>query len=90
MQSTANEFSVGELSSQPARQLFHEHQQLIYERTDRMFAGLMALQWLAAIAITVWISPKTWVGGSSQIHPHVWAALLLGGVISAFPMVLGW
>lgn len=89
MQSTANELSVGELNSQPAQQLFREHQQLIYERTDRMFAGLMALQWLAAIAITIWISPKTWAGASSQIHPHVWAVLLLGGVISAFPMVLG-
>ena len=49
----------------------------------------MSVQWLAAIAITLWISPRTWAGASSQIHPHVWAALFLGGAISALPVILG-
>src|ERR1041385_7089228 len=33
-----------------ADQLFREHQQAIYRRTDAIFAGLMLLQWAAAIA----------------------------------------
>ncbi|MDT4966785.1 MAG: hypothetical protein QOJ64_1522 [Acidobacteriota bacterium] len=81
---------TAEAASQPGEASFREQQQLIYEHTDRLFAGLMAAQWLVAIAIAIWISPKTWAGASSQIHPHVWAALILGGSISILPITLGW
>jgi signal transduction histidine kinase/DNA-binding response OmpR family regulator len=72
----------------PATVLFDAHRQRIFERTDRMFAGLMALQWFAGIAAAYWISPKTWAGTLSSTHPHVWAALFLGGAISILPIVL--
>src|ERR1700687_587951 len=68
--------------------LLEEHRQHIYERTDRMFAGLMVLQWLAGIIAAYWISPKTWAGTLSSTHPHVWAAALLGAMISGLPIVL--
>jgi len=54
-----------------------------------MFAGLMGVQWLVAIAIAVWVSPLTWKAGSSEVHPHIWAALLLGGAITIYPAILG-
>jgi PAS domain S-box-containing protein len=57
-------------------------------QTDRMFAGLMLLQWLAGIVTAAWVSPLTWVGASSATHVHVWAAILLGGVVTLFPVVL--
>jgi diguanylate cyclase (GGDEF)-like protein len=53
-----------------------------------MFAVLMAVQWVACIAAALWLSPKTWAGADSQTHIHVWAALLLGGTISLFPITL--
>src|SRR5215216_4674793 len=68
--------------------IFRQHQQVIYKRTDQMFAALMGLQWLAGIAAAFWLSPKTWIGTISQTHLHVWAALFLGGAISAFPIAL--
>src|SRR5713101_6384778 len=68
--------------------LFTEHQQAVYKQTDRMFAVLMAIQWLAGIAAAYWISPKAWAGQSSHTHPHVWAALFLGGAICLFPILL--
>ncbi len=68
--------------------LFLEHRQSIYQRTDRLFAGLMALQWVAAIAAAYWVSPLTWSGRYSQTHVHVWAALFLGGAITLFPVCL--
>ena len=74
--------------AQRAKQLFREHQQIIYRRTDRLFAGLMPLQWLAAIATAFWISPLTWTGMTSRTHPHVYAALLLGGLITTLPVGL--
>jgi signal transduction histidine kinase len=70
--------------------LFEESQNQILRRTDRMFAWLMVLQWFAGIVAALWISPRTWVGASSQLHIHVWAAVLLGGAISAFPVFLVW
>ncbi len=53
-----------------------------------MFAGLMAVQFLAGIAIALWISPRAWAGDTSSLHPHVQTAVLLGGVISGFPVLL--
>jgi signal transduction histidine kinase/CheY-like chemotaxis protein len=71
-----------------AHALFQASQQTLFRRTDRWFAGLMASQWLAGIAAAYWISPRTWAGTASQTHPHVWAAVFLGGAISLFPIVL--
>ena len=53
-----------------------------------MFAGLMALQWLAGIGVALWITPLTWIGATSSIHLHVLAAIFLGGAIAAFPILL--
>jgi hypothetical protein len=73
-----------------SEELFGEHQQKIYKRTDHMFAGLMVFQWVAGIVAAIWISPKTWIGTQSQIHWHVWAALFIGGTITILPVVLAW
>src|SRR3954470_15357079 len=71
-----------------AEVLFHQHQQQIYASTDRMFAGLMIVQWVATIAAAFWISPRTWIGSQSGVHPHIWAAILLGGAITSLPVIL--
>ncbi|MDX6694372.1 MAG: hypothetical protein QOF02_1975 [Blastocatellia bacterium] len=71
-----------------AANIFSEHRQLICQRTDRMFAVLMSLQWVAGIAAALWLSPQTWAGATSRTHLHVWASLLLGSAISSLPIVL--
>ena len=71
-----------------AKQNFAAHQQAIFQDTDRMFAVLMAVQWVAGIAAALWISPRTWVGTASQTSMNVWAAIFLGGVINFAPIVL--
>ena len=68
--------------------LYAESEQAVFRRTDRMFAALMTLQWLAGVGIALWISPRTWSGAYSQTHIHVWAALFLGGTITALPVFL--
>lgn len=64
------------------------HQQQIYRRTDRMFAVLMPLQWLAAVAGAFWLSPRTWDGAHSSVHPHVWLAIFFGGGLCSLPVAL--
>jgi signal transduction histidine kinase/CheY-like chemotaxis protein len=71
-----------------ADQLYKDHQQAIYRRTDRMFAWLMGIQWLFGIAAALVLSPRTWEGSTSHVHPHVWAAVFLGGALSALPILL--
>lgn len=56
--------------------------------TDRMFAVLMVLQWLGGIATALMVSPRTWIGQTSQVHLHVWAAVLLGAALSSVPIAL--
>jgi PAS domain S-box-containing protein len=71
-----------------AEELLKEHQRSIYRRTDRLFAILMGAQWIAAILLAVCVSPLTWTGAMSAIHPHVWAALGVGSLITIFPVAL--
>jgi two-component system, sensor histidine kinase and response regulator len=73
-----------------ASKLLKEHCRRIYKHTDHLFAVLLFAQWLAGIAVAVWISPRTWAGASSEIHQHVWLAVLLGGAISLPPIALVW
>ena len=68
--------------------LFASYQQQIYQRTDRLFACLMAGQWVAGIVFALVVSPRTWVGTESSTHVHVWSAVFLGGAISLFPAIL--
>ena len=79
---------VAETSASRIAELFNQHQQDICKRTDHMFAVLMTVQWLGGIVAAYWISPRAWVGTTSQIHIHVWAALFLGGAISSLPIFL--
>ncbi|HJR05669.1 MAG TPA: EAL domain-containing protein [Pyrinomonadaceae bacterium] len=89
MQSMNTDLSVGGVSCRSrAENLFDEHRQAIFKRTDRMFAVLMLIQWVAGIAAALWLSPKTWAGSHSQTHIHVWAAVFLGSAISLFPITL--
>lgn len=59
---------------------------MIYRRTDRLFALLLAIEFLFGIATALFISPLTWAGGVSSVHVHVWAAIFLGGTIVSLPI----
>ena len=48
------------------------------------------VQWLAGVGCALWISPHAWEGLSSHTHPHIWAALLLGGAIVSFRWPWAW
>jgi two-component system, sensor histidine kinase and response regulator len=71
-----------------ANALFTSHIDAIRRRTDRMFAGLLVAQWLAAIVLSFAVSPYAWEGLSRTTHPHVVTAIALGGLVSALPIAL--
>src|SRR3984893_19062673 len=86
--STNGDKAESEQLAQLTTEHFQDHCQQVWRRTDRMFAGLMALQWLASIGVALWITPLTWIGATSSIHVHVLAAIFLGSAIAAFPILL--
>jgi len=71
-----------------ADDLFRKHASDIHRRTDRMFACLMPIQWLGGILAAWIISPRTWNGAASSVHPHVWSAIILGALITFPPIGL--
>ncbi len=73
---------------QRARLLFEENRQTTCQRTDKLFAALMLVQWIGGIITAVVISPRTWAGSDSDTHIHVLAAVFLGGIISALPIAM--
>jgi diguanylate cyclase (GGDEF)-like protein/PAS domain S-box-containing protein len=74
--------------SQRAEALFHRHRSDLLRTTDLLFAGLLAFQWPAAILTALVISPRAWAGAASWVHPHVWAAIAVGGVLVSLPITL--
>jgi len=68
--------------------LLAENQKANWTQIDHLFAVLLTLQWLACIALAIWLSPRAWEGLNSYVHPHIWAAVFLGGLIAAGPIVL--
>jgi two-component system sensor histidine kinase/response regulator len=71
-----------------AARLYSNARRANFIKTDRMLAWLMGTEWLAAIIVALTLSPRTWEGATSHIHPHVWAAFLLGGIVCALPITL--
>jgi signal transduction histidine kinase/CheY-like chemotaxis protein len=86
----ATQSALDERRGLRVREIFDSRLHDNYVRTDRMFAVLMVVQWIAGIAVAYWVSPRTWAGTAWQTHPHVWAALLLGGLTNLFPAGLAW
>lgn len=69
-----------------ANEILAQRRHTIYAHVDRMFAVLLILQYFAGIAAAVFISPLTWSGTRTSVHFHVWAAIVLGGLIVSLPI----
>jgi signal transduction histidine kinase len=90
METLTSDATIPAAESARTTALLQESQNLIDLRTDRLFGWLMVFQWVAGVAAALFISPRTWIGATSQTHIHVWAAIFLGGAISGFPVFLVW
>jgi PAS domain S-box-containing protein len=53
-----------------------------------LFAWLLLGQWGVAVLLALILSLLTWTGSTAGTHPHVWAAVGLGGLVVALPVGL--
>ncbi len=67
---------------------FRSYQQQLAIRVDRSMAALLAIEWIGAVVAALILSPRTWSGGHSAIHPHVWIAILAGPFTVLAPVTL--
>jgi two-component system, sensor histidine kinase and response regulator len=75
-------------SSARAEALFRDRLRDVQARTARVFGLLLVAEWFAAVILALWVSPLTWVGGAGSTNPHVWLALVGGGVVISLPVFL--
>jgi len=68
--------------------LLGRHYARVATRTDRLFAWLLAAEFIAVNVLAYVLSPQDWAGGVSSVHLHVWASLLLGGVLALGPITI--
>ena len=71
-----------------SERMYEEHHRKNGLRTDRLIGSLMCLQWPAAILTALLISPSSWDGAARHLHPHLIAAIYLGGLITVPPVFL--
>lgn len=53
---------------------------------NQVMKVLLPIQWAACIILSLFISPLTWIGNQSSIHPHVLASIFLGGLLTIPPL----
>lgn len=72
--------------SERADEIFRAHEYRIHCQTDQLFMYLLIVEYAAAIVIACTISPYAWAGLVPTVHPHVYAALLVGGLVTCLPV----
>lgn len=75
-------------SRDDAEQLFAAAHRRVCVRTDKLIAVLMSLQWPGAVVAAYLIGARSWEGTTSVVHPHLLAAIYLGGLITIPPVAL--
>ena len=71
-----------------ATELFTQQWHKRLATVDRMFAALLAGQWVFGILLAFFFSPYGWEGKVKVIHTHVYIAIFMGGAIALFPILL--
>ena len=75
-----------------AAEIFRAQQDRIAKETDRVFEGLMLLQWVAALGISLWMHNHMANVIDIALEGHFWTrpkiAALLGGAVTMFPILL--
>lgn len=74
---------------QQEQELFRQRQLETQSAINRMFAILLLIQFVATIALAMFLTPLTWSAWESNVNVHVWGSILLGSVLAIYPAYLG-
>lgn len=69
-------------------ELFSHYEGRVFEKTHGMFRWLLLLQWAFGVLVALVWSPRAWTGAVGTLHPHLMAAVGLGGLLVVPPLLL--
>jgi PAS domain S-box-containing protein len=72
-----------------ANEIYRDHFYHLHAKLDRLFIGLMSAQYVFAIGLAIWLTPYTWNGAEKTVHPHVWLAIAISGLLTIPVVILG-
>lgn len=78
---------IGQIDDR-AKQLFRSFLNANSVHTNGLFTQLFVFQWIVGVITALTLSPYTWNGAASSIHPHVVEAVVLGGFVALMPIVM--
>ncbi len=70
------------------QELFDSYNRRLQRRANWLFVLMLCGQWAYAALVALFWSPLTWAGATSAVHPHLMAALGLGGLLTLPPLLL--
>ena len=56
------------------------HLERVQGRAHRVFFWLIGVEFALCVLAAIFVTPQTWSGAESSVHPHLFAALGLGGL----------
>ena len=71
-----------------AAALFNQKQQENFQEIDLLFARLMIFQWVVGLIFAYFVFPNQWPAEAAQSQYPLLMAVLLGGVLTGFPVFL--
>jgi len=71
-----------------AKEILRANLDQVYRNTDRLFLFVILAQWAFAIILAVFVSPYTWSGKVRSVNFHVETAVIVGGILTIFPVWL--
>lgn len=71
-----------------SQELFDESYKQLCIDNDNVFAILLFVQWFSAVAVAMFVSPLTWIGAQGLVSVHIYASLIIGGLLTLFPYYL--
>ena len=71
-----------------AEKLFADSYKKLCLDNDNVFKFLLIVQWMAAVLVATIYSPRTWIGAQSLVGVHIYASVIIGGLITLFPLYL--
>lgn len=67
-------------------ELYNEKQLLINKHTDSLFKYVLIFQFVFANLLVWIVSPRTWIGATSEMHIHCYVTFALSILLTGFPL----
>lgn len=73
-----------------AAELNDSNENAIFEHTDKLFARLLASQWVVGVLLALLVAPRAWAGRGGSTLAHIFAAVVVGAAFTLYPALIAY